>query len=113
MTRRTHLNAVLGTGLAAAIGVAGAYLIAAWLDCSTAEGVALCLAPVAVPAPLRRLRAAWLLWRLRRAEGRVQRLKHRQLRCAADRLSAEDDVLRHRRHMQAVGVYPAGVHHGR
>lgn len=88
---------VLGPLLAALCGVAGAYLLAAWLDCSTAEGTALCLAPVAMPAPLRRLHLSWLLWRLRRAEARVRRIKHQQLLGAARRVEAEDDVLRLRR----------------
>lgn len=100
-------------GLAAAIGVACAYALAAWLDCSTAEGVALCLAPAALPSPWQRLLRGWLLWRLRRAERRVRRCKHRQLRCAADHMNAEDAVLHCRRHLQDAGIHPGGLRHGR
>lgn len=101
----------LGTLLAALIGVAGAYLIAAWLDCSTADGVALCLAPVAMPSPYRRLYRAWLRWRIRRAEQQVQRCKRRQLMEAAHRIAAEDELIRLQRcHHET--LRHCGVHHG-
>jgi len=97
MSARPPRTGAAGAALAACIGVLGAYLLAAWLDCSTADGTALCLAPVAMPAPLRRLYVSWLLWRVRRAEARVQAIKRRQLLGAAHRVAAEDAVLRLRR----------------
>lgn len=114
-TRRRQTGALLAAGaygLVAAISVALAYVLAAWLDCSTSESVALCLAPAALPGsllqPLRRLALRWLCWRLHRAQARVVRCKLQALRCAGRQLDAEDALQQLRRQIH----HAAGVHHG-
>lgn len=81
-----------GIALATLMAVLAAYLLAAWLDCSSGPGTALCGLPMALhwrPAMPR-----WVLrLRLRWARRRVQRCKAAQLRQAGLRIEREAVVI--------------------
>lgn len=96
---------VLGVLLA----VLGAYLLAAWLECGSAQDVAMC-ALAAVPAPRRllsRLRMLplamlrrWYTWRLVRLQRAIERAEHQAIRAAARRVRLEDAALHIRTEIQ-------------
>lgn len=88
--------------LAALVAVALAYLLAAWLDCSTSASQDLCIAPALLAWPqsaANNLRLRRLRWRLCAALKRAHRHRLAQARSAARQLQAEDTAQRIERQM--------------
>lgn len=95
--------------LAVLAGVFGAYLLAAWWECGSADASAMC-ALAAVPARrrwllrLRMLPAAalrsWYTWRLARLLRAIDRAENQAIRVAARRVRLEDAALHVRAELQ-------------
>lgn len=94
-----------GLALATLLAVLAAYLLAAWLDCSSGPGTAMCTLPLALywrpAAPL-----WWLRLRLRWARRGVLRAKISALRIAGLRIEREACVIELESKLRERGVKP-------
>lgn len=102
-----------GLVLAVLVAVLSAYLLVAWLDCSSSPGQALCALMVPPPSLwfrfrslLQRALGAWLRWRLRRAQRQVHRAKLATLQACARRVKCEDRVIEIRSRLERPRRWP-------